>query len=68
MHIKLTRLLAVGLPNTEYDLEGRLHEGCTSVDWGDEGEIKEAMTAGDNEDDDDKDPQRKTRRLRKEKQ
>ncbi len=55
MHIGPTKVLEVGLPNTEYDLEERLHERCTSVDWANEGEIEEAMAAGDDEDDDDKD-------------
>ena len=32
VHIGPTRLLEVGLLNTEYDLEGRLCERCTSAD------------------------------------
>lgn len=61
LHIGPTRLLEVGPPNAVYDLEERLHEGCTGADWGDEGEIEEAMTADNDEDDDAKDPQDKTR-------
>ena len=56
MHIGPTRLLKVGPPNAQYDSEGRLRERCTGADWGDDGEIEEAMAADDDEDDDEKDP------------
>lgn len=56
MHIRPTRLLKVGLPNIKYDLEWRLCKGCTGVDWYDESKIEEAITTGNNKDDNDKDP------------
>ena len=65
IHIGPTRLLEVGLPNAKYDLEGRLREGCIGADWGNDGEIEEAIAADDNEDDNEEDPQEKNRRLKK---
>ena len=50
MHIGLTRLLKVGRPNVEYDLERKLHKRCINIDWGDNGKIKEAMAADDDKD------------------
>ena len=68
MQIGPTRLLEVGPPNAKYDLEGRLREGCTSADWGNNGETEEAMAADNNKDDDEKNLQEKHRQLKKEKQ
>lgn len=68
IYIGLTRLLKIGLPNTEYNLKGRLREDYTSMDWGDEDKIEKVMAAGNDENDDDKDFQEKTRQLRKENQ
>ncbi len=61
IYIGPNRLLEVGSPNTEYDSEGKLCERCTGVYWDDESEVKEAMTAGNDKNNDDKDPQEKTR-------
>ena len=68
MHIRPTRFLEVGPPNAQYDVRGRLRKRCTDVDWGDDGEIKEAMAADNNKDDDEEDPQKKNKQLKKEKQ
>ena len=51
MHIGPTRLLEVSPSNAEYDLEGKLNKRCTGANWGDDGEIKEAMAADDDKDD-----------------
>lgn len=67
MHIQPTRLFEFGPLSVEYDLQGRLREGCTDANWDDEGEIED-MTNDDDKDNDDKDSQNKTRRLKKEKQ
>lgn len=56
MHIRPTRFLEVDLHNIKYDSEWRLCKGCTGVDCCDESEIEEAITAGNNKDDNDKDP------------
>lgn len=61
MYIGPTRLFEVGPPKAVYDSERRLHEGCIGVDWGDQGEIAVVMAAGNDKDDNDKDPQEKTR-------
>lgn len=55
MYIGLIRLLEVGPPNAKYNLEERLREGYTDMDWGDKGEIKEAMAIGNNKNNDNKD-------------
>lgn len=55
MHIRLSKLLKVGLPNAKYDSKRRLGEGYTSVDWGNDSEIKEAMAVDNNKDDDEED-------------
>lgn len=68
MHIGPTRFLKFGLPNVEYNSEGRLYKRYTGIDWGDKGEIAVAMATGDNKVADDKDPRKKTRQLKKEKQ
>lgn len=56
MHIGPTKLLEVGPPKAKYNSERRLRKGCIGVDWGDQGEIAVVMAAGDDKDDDDKDP------------
>lgn len=56
IHIGPTRLLEVVFPNIKYDLEEKLHEGCTSTDWGNDDKIKEVMAANNNEDNNEKDP------------
>lgn len=55
MHIELTKSLKIGPPNAKYDLEGKFRESCTSMNLGNEGKIEEAMAAGNNKDDNDKD-------------
>ena len=52
MHIEPTRLSKVVSLNVEYDSEGRLRERCTGADWGNDGEIEEAMAADIEKDDD----------------
>lgn len=47
----------------EYESEKKLCKEYTSANWGDEGEI-EAMDTDDIKDDNDKDPQDKTRALK----
>lgn len=54
MYIGLTKLLKVGPFNAEYDFEEKFCEGCTGVDWGNDDEIKEAMAADNNKNDDEK--------------
>ena len=68
MHIGPTRLLEVGPPNAEYDSEETLCKACTCANWGDYGEIEEAMAADDDKDDDEENLQEKKKRLKKEKQ
>lgn len=55
IYIGLIKPLKVSLLNAKYDLNGKLRESCTSVDLGYEGEIEEAMSAGNNKDDNNKD-------------
>lgn len=55
MHIGLTKLLEVGPPNAKYNLEERLREGYTGMDWGNKGEIEEAMATDNNKDNDNED-------------
>ena len=68
IYIKPTRLLELGPPNTEYNLEKRLCKGCTSVNWGNKDEIKEAMAAKNKKNNDEKNFQEKNRQLKREKQ
>ena len=56
IHIGPTSLLEVGPSNAKYDSEERLREECTDTDWGDDGEIEEAMAADNNEDNDKDNP------------
>ena len=67
MYIGSTRLLEVISSNAKYDLEEKFHEGYTGADWGNEGKIK-AIAIDNNKNNDDKDPQNKTRQWKKEKQ
>ena len=60
MYIGSTRLLEVNPPNTKYDLEEKFHEGYIGADWDNEVEI-EAIAIDNNKNNDDKDPQNKTR-------
>ena len=55
MHIGSTRFLELGFPNAKYDLESKLREGCTDRDWGDNGEIEEAIAADNDENNDEED-------------
>lgn len=55
MHIGPTRLLEFGLLNAKYYLKKRLYKGYTGADWGDEGEIEEAIATDDNKDNDEED-------------
>ena len=68
MHIALTRLLKVGLSNTKYNLEEKICEGCIDENWGDNGEVEEAMAADNDDNDDKEDFQDKNRRWKKDKQ
>ena len=68
MHIGPTRLLEIGPPNAKYDLKKRLRERYTSADWGDDGEIEEAIAADDNKDNDKENFGKKNRQLKKKKQ
>lgn len=61
MQIESTKLLEVGSLNAKYDLGGKLCKGYTSANWGDDGEIKEAIAADNNKDDDDDNPQEKNK-------
>ena len=65
MHIGSTSLLEVGSPNAKYDSDERLCKGYTSADWGDNGEIEEAITLDNDEDDDEKNLQEKNSQLKK---
>lgn len=55
MYIGPTRLLKVDLPNVNYNFEGGLRERYTNADWSDYSEIKEAIAADNNENNDEKD-------------
>lgn len=61
MHIVPTRLLEVGLPNAEYELEKRFCEGCTDANWGDNSKIEKTMATNDDKEDDKEDLQEKNR-------
>ena len=68
MQIGPTRLLEVGLPNAKYNLERKLCKKCTGADLGNDGEIKGAMTADNNKDDDKENLWDENRGLKKENQ
>lgn len=54
IYIESTRLLEVGFSNVKYYLKKRFYEEYTSADYGDEGEIIEAIAANDNKDNNEK--------------
>ena len=57
MHMRPTRFLEFGPPNAEYNSAERPLGKATGINWGDNGEIEEAMAATDkDEDDDEEDP------------
>lgn len=56
MHISSTRFLEVGPLNAKYNSEERLYKGCTNANWVKKSEIKKAMVANDNKDDNKEDP------------
>ncbi len=43
MHIRPTRFLEDGAPNTEFDADGRLCIGSTGLDWDNSAKIAEAI-------------------------
>lgn len=59
IHIGSTRFLEVGSLNAKYDSKRKLCEGYISIDWGDNGKIKEAIAVNNNKDNDEKDYQKK---------
>ncbi len=67
MHIGPTRFLEDGAPNAEFDANGRLCTGSTSLDWDDNAVAEAIATVEDNEDEEE-DPREKNRQLKRKKQ
>lgn len=55
MYIRLTRFLEVGFFNAKYNLEKKLCERYTSMDWSNQNKIKEVITVKNNENNNKKD-------------
>ncbi len=67
IHIGPTRFLEDSAPNAEFDADGRLRIGSTSLDW-DDSVVAEAIAAVEDDKDEEEDPREKNRRLKREKQ
>lgn len=55
MHIRLIKLLKVGLSNANYNFNENLHKKYIDTDFGNYNKIKETMVADNNKDNDEKD-------------
>lgn len=68
MHIRPTRLLKSGAPNTKFDVDGRLRTRSISLDWDDSAKIQEVITMEKDNKDKKKDFREKNKQLKREKQ
>ncbi len=67
MHIGARRFLEDSAPNAEFDADGKLRTGSTGLDW-DDSAVTEAITAVEDDEDEEEDPWEKKKQLKREKQ
>lgn len=68
IYIRPTRLLKDRIPNTEFDADEKLYPRSIGLDWDDSGKIEEAIATDEDDEDEKKDPWKKNRQLKREKQ
>ena len=68
IYIRLTKSLQNGTLNAKFDTKRKLYPGFTDLDWNDNAKIEEAITVNKYNKDEEKDPRKKNRPLKREKQ